>query len=419
MRAWPHLGAPWWRRAHDINPAKDNPQSFRLRFALLSLALHGLLLWPLAWTGCDRALLAQSRGQDAHTLVLLVPRPTSTQALDSQGLAQNASGAGQAGGAQPGARGQDTAVSLLKQKLQPSPNPSLKMRALSKFAKPTIARPEKPAPVPAKRQAQAQPQQRATDPDKAKTTQSTEDRFAALTTQSEHSRRQETARKLAAQGQTSALALTAPAVSPSTFVRINDKRERFKRLEEFLARTPSDRATALARVLAAREPRLDAERPPQKPLLNVKNTRKNNGLTVNITNLSRPVQVQVSARKGLLKSPPQGAPSQDEQGEGRLDAPASTPDAQQQGQSLDIQEIAAKVAQVLPLVYWKWSRRGELMGETTVSFRLNADGYVDQASLLHSSGDAQIDRDSSAALILASPFAYQPGWITLTLAFRG
>ena len=85
----------------------------------------------------------------------------------------------------------------------------------------------------------------------------------------------------------------------------------------------------------------------------------------------------------------------------------------------ELNDIAEKVAKVLPLVYWNWQRRGELVGQTTVVFKLNADGYVDQSSLSESSGDPRIDQDSGNALLLASPFDYEAGWIKLTLVFHG
>jgi len=85
----------------------------------------------------------------------------------------------------------------------------------------------------------------------------------------------------------------------------------------------------------------------------------------------------------------------------------------------DLSEIAEKVAHVLPLVYWDWARRGEVAGHTAVRFRLNRDGYVVDPSLIRSAGDPRIDRESGSALLLASPFTYVPGWIELSLTFRG
>ncbi|OGR13576.1 MAG: hypothetical protein A2341_09435 [Deltaproteobacteria bacterium RIFOXYB12_FULL_58_9] len=83
-----------------------------------------------------------------------------------------------------------------------------------------------------------------------------------------------------------------------------------------------------------------------------------------------------------------------------------------------IDTILAKVAQVMPLVYWKLNRTDAIYGTVLVRFLMSRNGYVDGFKVVESQGDRDIELAAYHALILASPYVYAPGWIELTLVFQ-
>ncbi len=84
-----------------------------------------------------------------------------------------------------------------------------------------------------------------------------------------------------------------------------------------------------------------------------------------------------------------------------------------------IEQIERRIRRTMPMVYWNTSRKDQLVGRAVVRFRLNNGGYVASYELVASSGDLEVDKASRTVLHLAEPYMYVPGWVELSLAFRG
>jgi outer membrane biosynthesis protein TonB len=97
--------------------------------------------------------------------------------------------------------------------------------------------------------------------------------------------------------------------------------------------------------------------------------------------------------------------------------PGSSP--AQQDRERAIQRIKRRIEKVMPFVYWSSRLRGQVAGNARVRFRLNRHGYVHEIQVTEVTGELELREATHAALHLAEPYVFVPGWIELKLVFRG